>query len=177
MIKPFFGWSLEIEDVNSFINHWSLKYTYKDDWKYNDNIGKPLTEERIILLYEWKNGGVISKPKQAGVLKNYAARPPEDLEKRYLNAEEEGGAIWNIFYLHINDQDKWPIYDQHAYRTMKYLQEGIITEISMNKEEVYRSYLEEYIPFFNSLGEGNKRERDKALFACGRFLKAVNRFS
>ena len=33
----------------------------------------------------------------------------------------EGGAIWRIFWLHIQHPDTFPIYDQHVHRAMAYL--------------------------------------------------------
>ena len=172
----FFDFSVVNAVPEDFVGYWSKYYDYPDDWKYEQNIGRPLTSQSLRLLYEWKNGGKMSKAKSESVALNYPTRPPKVPEDRYLSVEHEGGPIWNIFYLHITDRDKWPIFDQHAYRTMKFIQDRKLQQLSTSKRRVYEIYQSEYIPFFNSFGHGDKRTRDKALFSCGRFLKTAGQY-
>ena len=171
-----FNICLNFETEKKFLDHWESKYSYKLEPSYDNNIGQPLTSERIDILYEWKNGGNLSAKKRQSVLTNYPTDPPSNFQSRYLCAKQSGGAIWNIFYLHILDSSQWPIFDQHAYRSMKYLTEGKITEIPSKKSKVYESYLDEYIPFLNNFEETDKRRIDKALFSFGRFLKILNKY-
>ena len=85
---------------------------------------------------------------------------------------KEGGAIWNIFFLHCLDPEEWPIYDQHTYRAMMYIKTGKIPKDEKNDREKYKNYRKRYIPFFKSKFKGcDRRDVDKALFAVGKFLK------
>jgi hypothetical protein len=175
-MSAFFEFSITNPLANDFIRYWSNFYDYPDNWKYEQNIGRALTPQSVQLLYEWKNGGKMSEAKSRSVSENYPTCPPEFPEKRYLSADDSGGAIWNIFYLHLTDREKWPIFDQHAYRSMKFIQCGKIQQIPSNKRRIYEIYQREYIPFFNSLVEDDKRIVDKALFSCGRFLKIAGAY-
>lgn len=168
----FFVFSIANRTKQDFLSFWSGLYKNEDEWKYLDNIGRALNSERIRLLYEWKNGGKIAAKKLQSVRKNYPYRPPPNLEERYLNPKQPGGPIWNIFYLHLNDRTRWPIFDQHAYRTMIFLEERKLDELDgKRKEDVLKIYKERYIPFFRSFDGGNPKIRDQAFFCCGRFLK------
>jgi hypothetical protein len=175
-VPPFFELSISNMDLEDFIRYWSELYDYPDDWKYEQNIRRPLTSQSVRLLYEWKNGRKMSTRKAKSVAQNYPVSPPKSPENRYLSAAYDGGPIWNIFYLHIGDPDRWPIFDQHAYRAMLFIQKRQIHQLTTDKRRVYEIYQADYIPFFNSLGQGDTRTRDKALFSCGRFLKTVDQY-
>src|SRR5574344_1805343 len=106
--------------VSVFIEYWASHYSYNLESIYDKNIGKKLTSERLLHLFEWKNGGVISKTKIASIQDNYISNTKfniEELKTKYLNAENPGGPIWNIFYLHCVDPKIFPIFDQHTYRS------------------------------------------------------------
>lgn len=171
--------SFQINSGNlaDFIAHWSSKYRYSDEEKYDRNIGQPLTESARLDLFEWKNGSVISARKLESIDKNYPVTFNGHHEERYLNHKESGGAIWNIFYLHCLDQNKWPIFDQHTYRAMKFMKTGEIVEIGTTNKQKYASYVNEYIPFLKGLGCSDHRETDKALFAFGQFLKMAGKYA
>lgn len=113
----------------------------------------------------------LTEDKLASVRKNYPPSFSGDAEKRYLDHQKDGGAIWNIFYLHCLDPSTWPIFDQHTYRAMKYIQTGKIIEIGTTHKQKYESYVQEYRPFLKSLGQSDPRKTDKALFAFGQFSK------
>lgn len=81
--------------------------------------------------------------KLASIHYNYPTTFSGDVEKRYLDHRKDGGAIWNIFYLHCLDPSTWPIFDQHTYRAMKYLQTGRIIEIGTTHKQKYESYVQE----------------------------------
>ena len=100
-----------------------------------------------------------------------------DPQDRYLNYRLSGGAIWNIFYLHCLDHDRWPIFDQHTYRAMNYMTKGIILEIPESNRKKYLAYQNEYIPFYDSMRSTNHRNTDRALFSFGKFLKTAKRYA
>ena len=165
------------QTLDQFVNHWASKYFYPSEYRYDSNIGKSLTEKSRLELFEWKNGSSISKKKLASITKNYPLNFEGNQEQRYLNHKESGGAIWNIFYLHCLEHRKWPIFDQHTFRAMRYIQTGQITEIGNTNKQKYESYKNEYLPFAQSLGNIEHRKLDKALFAFGQFLKIANKYA
>ena len=80
-----------------FIDFWSKQYSYTNESLYDSNIGKELTEDRVMKLFEWKNGTPWSAKKLESVKQNYLSdktifpyNPNEQLNK-------SGGAIWRIF--------------------------------------------------------------------------------
>lgn len=171
-----FTFSISSSNIHEFVKHWSPKYVYSDHDKYLNNIGKPLTSSSRRNLFEWKNGGVISKLKLKSISENYPLKFPENMEERYLNHKLGGGAIWNIFYLHCFSPKIYPIFDQHNYRAMIYLKTGKIKEIPNSDKIKYELYKNEFIPFFYSLKNIDHRELDKALFSFGKFLKTAKSY-
>lgn len=170
------SFEIKFTNFNDFINHWEKKYFYSEENKYNYNIGYPLTEKSRLELFEWKNGSIISQKKFKSIMENYPLVYNGDREERYLNYKKEGGAIWNIFYLHCLEPDKYPIFDQHTYRAMIYIKTGKIIEIKSTNKQKYEIYIKEYIPFIKSLKGFDNRKLDKALFAFGQFLKIANKY-
>jgi len=171
------SFQINCQGMSQFIAHWSSKYSYSEEDKYDNNIGKPLTEKSRLELFEWKNGSVISKKKIESINKNYPLSFEGSQKDRYLNHKKTGGAIWNIFYIHCLAPTKWPIYDQHTFRAMKYMQTGQISEIGNTNKQKYESYIKEYIPFIQSFDDIDHRKLDKALFAFGQFLKIANKYA
>lgn len=165
----------------SFLLHWSSKYSYSAEYKYINNIGKPLTEESLQELFEWKNGtgSVIADRKAKSISENYPLTFNGDKRERYLNHQLSGGAIWNIFFLHCLDPKMWPIFDQHTFRAMHYIQTGRIMEIGNNDKQKYEVYESKYIPFVANLRAvvDDQRLIDKALFAFGQFLKLAGKYA
>jgi hypothetical protein len=175
--KMNLSFQIQCRDIGGFVEHWAPKYTYQTEHKYDDNIGKPLTKKSRLQLFEWKNGSVISKLKLKSINKNYPLSFNGDKAERYLNYKEGGGAIWNIFYLHCLEPAKWPIFDQHTYRAMRYIQGGVIEEIGKNNKQKYESYNNEYMPFINEVADIEQRKLDKALFSFGQFLKLAKKYT
>lgn len=173
------SFQINSNSIPDFIEHWSSKYFYAQEEKYEKNIGRPLTKETILELFEWKNGSKISTKKEQSIIQNYPLTFNGDYEKRYLNYREPGGAIWNIFYLHCLLPDKWPIYDQHTYRAMQYIKTGDIIEIGTTHKQKYESYQKEYLPFLKELNitDPLSRRVDKALFTFGKFLKIAQKYA
>lgn len=168
------SFSIDFANIEDFVSYWSSRYSYQNGDKYDDNINEPLTESSIMELFEWKNGSVLSAKKEKSVKDNYLPIFSGNKEDRYLNPYESGGAIWNIFYLHCLDPDKYPIFDQHTLRAMKYMQTKEIINTDISDANKYKIYKNEYIPFINSFSSIDKRTSDKALFAFGQFLKRVD---
>ena len=86
---------------------WAGLYQYQQERLYADNIGRPLTRERVIELFVWKNGGRLSAPKMRSVEKNYIKRidesqhlPDQTSAADFLVRFASGGVIWRIFWLH-----------------------------------------------------------------------------
>ena len=171
------SFSIDLGTVEHFLDHWSEKYPDSyDPRKYDPYVGRPLSESSRLLLFEWKNGSTLSKKKRDSVLKNYPLSfPKSKLEKRYLNPEASGGAIWNIFYMHCVDPDSWPIFDQHTFRAMHFMKTGAVAELPAVKAKIVRLYQTEYMPFVRLLNS-DSRKIDRALFSFGKFLKIAGRY-
>ncbi len=181
---------IEQNSIDEFIDHWSGKYHYAHEHKYDTNIAKDLTQDKdaLMKMFKWKNGRKLSPAKRKGVREKIEwletvqsrerSRICEAAESKYLH-EKSGGAIWNIFFLHCLDPKKWPIYDQHAYRAMIYLEAGRVCENERNDSEKYRNYTEKYIPFLKQPEFLNfeLRKADKALFTFGKFLKTYKSYA
>lgn len=86
------NFNLQFKDIKEFVAYWSVKYTY-DDINYTKNIGKPLTQQSRIELFQWKNGGKLSQSKFKSIENNYPLEFPNDMPQRYLNHKLGGGAI------------------------------------------------------------------------------------
>ena len=171
-----FSFTIKADNTTSFINHWSERYEYSSEPKYTRNIGKPLTETSRRELFEWKNGSAISSAKLRSIEINYPLTFTGDIHTRYLSSKNGGGAIWNIFYAHCLAPEKYPMFDQHVFRAMRYLKNSKIEEIPSNDNSKISIYLEEYIDFHTALGKWEERKADKALFTFGRFLKIAKEF-
>ena len=61
----------EFVSPSDFVGFWSRQYSYENEHRYNENIGKELTEERIWCLFLWKNGRPLSNKKLASVKEHY----------------------------------------------------------------------------------------------------------
>ena len=180
-----------------FVDYWKEKYRYGNETDYKCHIDKDLTKdyESLEKLFVWKNGHKkLSESQQKSIdeKKNWLKSERdknckkkqiiEKAEKEYLN-RKEGGAIWNIFFLHCLNPKEWPIYDQHTYRAMMYMyiEKGKIPEDEKNNRKKYENYIDNYIPFFKRIvkecdKECEPREVDKALFAFGQFLKFLKTY-
>jgi len=163
-----------------FITFWSRRYSYPNEYLYDENIGKELTEERVWKLFAWKNEtGEAMAPKkrdliEANYISKLAGLPtlssiPDG--RGYLKSLP-GGAIWGIFWLHIINPKVFPIFDQNTYRSMAAITGLARPEIPTSNTSKIETYFEKYVPFQASLDHPDRRSVDKALFAYGQFLKA-----
>jgi hypothetical protein len=157
-------------DISEFIEFWAALYDDKNEGKYERNIGK-LTEDPVNELFFWKNGGPLSEIKMKSVRENLSrvrTLSKDVAPEQFLQNEVKGGMIWRIFFLHIWDPSKYPIFDQHVYRAMVYLKTGqIIKDLPHSDREKQAKYIEEYLPFYFYrcfLGHHDGRKLDKALW-------------
>lgn len=164
--------------AEEFVNFWSALYDYKNEKKYEENIGKRLTAEGIRDLFYWKNGGPLSSLKSRSVENNFIDNlseleriPQTTTGHDFLSKFHSGGAIWRIFWLHCWQPNRFPIYDQHVHRAMIFIVSGTLEEISKDDRRKIQFYFEKYIPFFDGYSNLNSRTVDRALWAFGKFLK------
>jgi hypothetical protein len=174
--KPFHATSTE------FVEFWSREYRDDAEELYSDNIGHELTESRIMELFRWKNGGRLSSLKEASVPNNFVERRQELAQLRPNQQIEDllahfskGGVIFRIFWLHCWQPMRFPIFDQHVYRAMAFIQTRTLEEVPPNDSQKIASYVNQYLPFFRTLDGINDQFQDrcvdKALWAFGKFLK------
>jgi hypothetical protein len=168
-------------DIERFVNSWSQQYQYAEEHLYNDNIGHELTEQRILDLFRWKNGTLLSKRKYNSVQQNFVRRRGELAQfennrhaNEFLRNFSEGGAIWRIFWLHCYRPNEYPIYDQHVHRAMTFIQAGEKQEIPQYGPRKIDAYLNRYLPFYEQVAALDRREADKALWSFGKFINENN---
>ena len=166
-------------DENRFVEFWAARYPTMKDSAYLSNIGKPLNDQRLLALFEWKNGGPIAQLKLDSIHRNYGRNlqdPPSrgDRSRMLEFIQQPGGVIWRIFWLHCYDHLTYPIFDQHVYRSMRRLQNGCAAEIPTNNVEKAKAYVDEYLPFHATLKYPNAKKIDEALWSYGKYLKEQN---
>jgi hypothetical protein len=183
MCTKHLTFEIPFTNVRAFLEHWASRYDDTNDKVFYDpNIGKT-DEQALIELFKWKNGGGnIARHKLKTIHTNYLAKwvADSDLEARYLDPAQGNGPIWNIFYLHCRFPEVYPIYDQHAYRAMIYMQQRVLCEQKedLNKQPpavVYQSY-KRYRGFIEHIRRATDpplRPIDRALYTFGQFLKRV----
>ena len=163
-------------DAGAFIEFWSARYTGYDDDFYEANVGQELTEARILDWFAWKNGTPLSALKRKSVLRNFVARRDElsslrdETPTQLLAHFSEGGVIWRIFWLHCWQPKRFPIYDQHVHRAMRFIESGVREEIPGKDPDKIRAYVENYMPFHARFDGLPQRAVDKALWAFGKFI-------
>lgn len=161
-----------------FVQFWSGQYSYRSGSLYTQNIGKPPTPRRLKKLFEWKNGRKLSAKKTHSIQRNFICRlkdlrrltgdeEPADLFKKYRS----GGAIWRTFFLHCWNPRRFPIFDQHVFRAMRFIKFGRVQELPRSDLERIKIYVEEYCDFFKTFGRPTTRRVDRALWAFGKYLK------
>lgn len=164
-----------------FVEFWSLRYQDNQENLYSNNVGQALTEQRILDLFQWKNGTPLSAGKLTSVQDNFVKRRvqlaqlPSDVNANdFLAYFKNGGAIWRIFWLHCWQPTRFPIYDQHVHRAMTFISNGAPEEIPQYDPRKIEAYLDRYLPFHAQFAAIDGRAVDKALWAFGKFIKEVN---
>lgn len=179
MTVGLFVMGRKLGTAREFVDFWEQLYRLPNEELYTDSISKPLTPSRVRQLYEWKNGGKLAAAKQQSMERNYIRRLPEIIDlpedtpaEAFLERFNEGGAIWRIFWLHLWQPQNYPIYDQHVHRAMRLIEKGEASEIPSHNPTKISIYLNEFIPFFRNRFAGlDQRRVDRALWACGKYLK------
>jgi len=180
----FLTYKYKESGIGEFVDFWSLFY---DEGRYSDEVyGKNLNrkgllnERNIKPLWEWKNGGPLSKSKQPVILRTVEKLDEINSFRKLLRVSKRDvressyivpcGFVWKVFLFHIARPDDYPIFDQHVARAYHFLTTG---EIHVEPELNMRRYYQ-YIKFFKMIKKkGNKDERqvDRALMAFGQHLK------
>jgi hypothetical protein len=168
-----------------FVRFWQKLYSGYDEKFYQEHIGQPLTEDLIEKWFEWKNGKSLSALKKK-TIRRYL-RPEErishdanaDTLAAFLNLK--GGAIWRIFWLHLQHPLHFPIYDQHVHRAMAFMLKWPEPNFAIpahnptkvrNYLEDFRPFFEVFRPFYDRFDDYDRRQVDRALWSFGRFLKS-----
>ena len=162
-----------------FIRFWATQYSDPREALYTQNIGPPLTGDKIRSLFVWKNGGKLSERKRSSVERNYVSRldealgVTEDGPRAFLDRFPDGGAIWRIFFLHCCWPHRYPIYDMHVHRAMSFIEsDGTKEELGQyNDTQKTEAYLSRYLPFHQSRFGSPRAEVDRALWTFGRFIR------
>ncbi len=179
MFLPVFRPS-EADGVDAFVALWSRLYAYPDDHLYTENIGRPLTPDRIKALFAWKNGGPISKRKQGSIERHYLDAPERLLPHVSHEAAGAlfdriggGGAVWGIFFLHCLAPSRFPIFDQHVHRAARLIRGQPPEELDgLSTRAQIARYEDEYLPLWASLRpETFGRALDKALWCFGKAMR------
>ena len=173
------GWpvlSTSRGESTEFVRFWERLYSGYDERFYLENIGKPLTEELITKWFVWKNGTPLS-PGKAQAIRRYLApeeRIGHDVDAGTLEAflNRPGGAVWRIFWLHLQHPRHFPIYDQHVHRAMAFMLNWPELAIPAHNPTKVRNYLQYYRPFFDQFQGCEHRQVDRALWSFGEFLKS-----
>ncbi len=166
---------------STFVEFWSARYQYEKENLYDENIGRELTPKRILELFTWKNGTRLSGLKLASVKRNFVARRSElaqlsatENPEQFLKRFNAGGAIWRVFWLHCWCPLRFPIFDQHVHRAMRFIQTEESKEIPTKDPEKVLVYIRDYLPFHSRFAELDARAVDKALWAFGKFIAESN---
>lgn len=164
-------------EKSEFVEFWSRQYYYKDESLYAQNIGQSLTEQSVNALFRWKNGRRLSMQKQQSIEEHFVGRLNELNQftgsfnpKAFLNYFQGSGPIWRIFFLHIFRPQTFPIFDQHVFRAMKFIETGVASELPHDHAKCLKLY-DDYLLFHDKFAQHDGRTVDKALWAFGKFLK------
>ena len=146
--------------INQFIDCWSRFYEYGGDEIYFKYINKAqFTKDDIRELFKWKNGMPLSSLKNNSLETKIVPKLRlinelrKDRKITFQNIKknfDDIPAIWRIFLAHIIKPDKFPIFDQHVYRAMIYLQTQKVEELKNNDKIKLQVYEHEYLKFFNA---------------------------
>lgn len=168
---------------SQFVDFWARRYHYagEADDLYTRNIAGPHTADSLRELFKWKIGHRLFEHSLPTVEKNFVGRIDDarklsfDTDPRaFLREFGEGGAIWRIFWLHCWDQ-RFPIYDQHVHRAMRYIEDFEIDELEGKPDrEKITNYLDRYIAFVHRFDGIDAREVDRAVWAFGKFIRNWN---
>ncbi len=177
----FVGLDLKEIEFPEFIRFWNRCYKYPLDHLYTERISKArFTGTDLTRLFEWKNGGKLSKRKQK-TLRRVLERLDKvnSLKKGFYLTEfqrdfRDLSVMWKLFLLHITAPGNYPFFDQSICRAFIFLKESLLTEGLPEGDEVEKLFFDEYVEFYhNHLPKaGSSKEFDQAFWAFGRFLES-----
>ena len=157
--KRFLLYTIRPAPLHDFIEFWAARYRDENEGLYTSNINRSIdgqhTEETLTELFKWKLGVHFYAPKvQSSLKQNFLSQiekarglPPDvSAEDFLLKHFPNGGAISQIFWLHCWHPNRFPIFDQHVHRAMRFISEGKREELEAGK--VIEHYLRDYLPFF-----------------------------
>ncbi|NTS42736.1 hypothetical protein HRG84_17690 [Flavisolibacter sp. BT320] len=177
---PFFTFECIPSNSRKFVEYWSAQYDYPDMDVYEESIVKtPVTAERLITLFTWKNGMPLSGKKEQALRDKIISKLTviQTLSDNYNEAlfDQHFGKlriVWRVFLLHIINPERFPIFDQHVYRAYRCLMD--ISEVGREEEpkltmEAYNEYCKFYREIVKQCDFSSKTV-DDALWAFGKFL-------
>ena len=194
--------SFDVSGVRRFVDFWSQFYKYEVkvlgggttiDYFSELNLGSDLTEQNVRRLLRWKDPRRLTDPRlhgtQAGEHNDSVARVLEKLEdinkfRCDLISEEKmreivtdlfpKGIIFQVFLFNIAKPYRYPIADQHVFRTYG-LHMKLIPKVSWDQNVANRtnfSQIATELSVEESLAHVQELKRiDDALMAFGKFLK------
>lgn len=170
------------DDYKLFFESWAQCFpeSISSDSKYLNNIGKKRQNKKSIQsLFEWKNGSILSKDKQLSLSSKILPKVSlinklkiefnfELFQENFCNVS----MIWRFFLLHIIDPKSYPIWDQHVYRAIYFINNKEIINAKNHNQKKEKYYFDVYIPYFNKYkAKGvDPRVIDMALWSFGKFL-------
>lgn len=179
-----------VDNPKLFVERWSSIYSYPNDDKYKNHINNGLSnQESFLELFKWKNGtgDVISNHKMTVVLKFW--EKVDVLRELSVNFNwdifekefepHKNSTIWKIFLLHLTNKQQFPIFDQHVFRSCKFITTGKIDELPKSSLQIYHFYKSEYRDWFNQIQKEydlDYREMDQSFFSYGRMLKKMKNY-
>jgi len=179
-----------LENFNEFVKNWYPAYSYPNGSKYAEQISNALEDKNsFVELFIWKNGtgNSLSASKLKTVLAYW--EKVDILKYLQINFEWElfekefepttNSTVWKLFLLHLVNPCKFPIFDQHVYRSYVFFKEGIIKEIPIDSKKKYEIYKTEYLCWFEQLKtKFNEcpKKMDQSFFTFGRMLKGLNKY-
>lgn len=185
-----------LENIEDFVSKWSLTYSYSNEKKYNNHITKVFdSKDSFIELFKWKNGtgDVIYDKKmdvvlgfwnKVDVLRKLREEYTWDREFNWELFESEfqpqrSSTIWKLFLLHLINVHRFPIFDQHVYRSYHFFKTGKIEEVPTQSKLKYEIYKLEYKIWFNNIQQQyniDPKMMDQSFFSFGKMLKGISSY-
>lgn len=172
-------------DMAGFIRFWKQHYQYDpertQELYLTVSSKETYSEKDLRKLFEWKNGLNLSGKKENSLKKkilpyldqiNAFKKQGETDFNKIRAAFKNVSAIWFIFLAHTINKEAFPIFDQHVYRAMNYLESGQIGEIPSRNPKKISIYQERYLPLYKQYRNDldNYKDWDEAFWAFGKFL-------
>jgi hypothetical protein len=167
------------EFIRFWARAWAKMNSRDSDKQYDLHIRTPENPESLCELFRWKGGERFrirdcERVERVFVPLIEKARHLKTRQASAADWAEEfptGGAILRIFWMHCWEPDRFPIFDQHVYRAMTFIEDGKCLEPPSGDRAKMEIYLGRYIPFYAGLQGDTSRQVDHALWSFGKFIK------